>query len=254
MSSVRVRSRRNDVSPHLSRVSGFSLVELLVVMVIMMALVAVTIPEIRSLLNRAKLTGAAQEIASVVRVARFEAIRRSCTTVVQVNYANNSLLAFADLNNAAGALTPDLIYNPPTAAQNSTLKVRSYDYTILTYNLPNGVHWWGAADNSPNGNNAVSGFTGSPTSGAPNIAVFNSDGSVQATGAFRIGSGTAPRTVAAGSDNVDNFLAVNVSPLATARIYVTKYNPFVTLDPSLYYEQGQIPTGPGVGTPLWVWY
>jgi Tfp pilus assembly protein FimT len=238
--------------------AGFTLVELLTVMIVAMALVAVTIPAIKSLINRGRMVTAAQQIGGLLRAARFEAIRRSCTTVVSINYTNDSITAFADLNNAAGNPGSDLIYDPPAAAAGLGTAVRTYDFIIQTYYLPNQLHFWGAADSAPHGADAVNGFTASPVNGQPNIAVFNSDGSIQATGAFKIGEGSYPRTVAASQDNVDNFLAVNVNPLATARIYLTKYNPFIGLATSNYYEEGctRNPQGGCVSPPgpYWVWY
>jgi hypothetical protein len=216
----------------------------------MMSLILVTIPALRSLVNRGRLVGAAQEIEGVLRMARLEAIKRGVVTVVTVDYSKEMVTAFADLNDALGNPNSDLIYNPPAAAQASTLAVRNFDYIIITYFLPNQTHFWGAADNAPHGTAAVAGFTANPVSGQPNIAVFNPDGSVRATGEFRIGSGPG-RTGAPTSDFVDNFLSVVVSPQATAKVSITKYNPSVSLDPSHYYAQG---TDPTTGQPLWIWY
>src|ERR1700680_2316990 len=68
------------------RTSGFTLIELMIVLVIMMALLVLTIPALRSLVNRGKLVGAAQQIEGVLRMARLEAIKRGVVTVVKVDY------------------------------------------------------------------------------------------------------------------------------------------------------------------------
>lgn len=232
------------------RKAGFTLVEMLVVFALMAALVLVSLPAINTLLQRGKLTGAAQEITAVLRLARLEAIKRGVTTVVQVDFSTNTVTAFADLNLANGAPGSDLKYDPP--ANTETTIVRDYDYIIVTYQLPATVYWWGAPDKAPGGANAVIGFTTNPTAGQPNLAVFNSDGSVQATGQLRIGQGAFPRAVTAAADTVDNFLAVNVQPQATARVFITKYNPTVTVgDATKYVPQGIDPT---TGKALWQWY
>jgi|HubBroStandDraft_3_1064219.scaffolds.fasta_scaffold24795_2 type II secretory pathway pseudopilin PulG len=239
---------------HPARAGGFTLAELLVVFALMSALVLVTLPTIGTFLHRGKLTGAAQQITSILRLARMEAIKRGVTTVVQVDFTTNSLLAYADVNDAAGNPGSDLKYDPPVAAAAETTVVRDFDYVITTYTLPNTVHWWGAPDDSPGLSNAVVGFTPNPTAGKPNLAVFNPDGSVQATGQFRLGQGAFPRNVTAAADTVDNFLAVNVQPQATARVFVTKYNPTLTVaigGATKYVPAG---TDPTTGQALWQWY
>jgi prepilin-type N-terminal cleavage/methylation domain-containing protein len=228
---------------------GFTLVELLVVLALSMFLILITMPTLGTMMNRGKLTSAAQEIGSVLRLARLEAIKRGVTTVVQVDFATNSLMAYADANDAAGNSGSDLKYDPLATPPNTVS-----DYVIITYTLPNTVHWWGAPDDSPGLGSAVIGFTANPTSGKPNLAVFNPDGSVQATGQFRIGQGAFPRNVTAATDTVDNFLAVNVQPQATARVFVTKYNPTLTAaigGATRYVAQGIDPT---TGKALWQWY
>jgi prepilin-type N-terminal cleavage/methylation domain-containing protein len=246
MLSNQVRTTR----PRVCRRSGFTLIELLIVLVIMMALILVSIPALRSLVNRGRLVGAAQQIEGVLRMARLEAIKRGVVTVVQVDYNQELVTAFADLNDALGTPNSDLIYNPTAAAQASTVAVRNSDYIIITYFLPNQVHFWGAADSTPHGAAAVTGFTANPVAGQPNLAVFNPDGSIRATGEIRIGSGPG-RSGPPTSDFSDNFLSVVVSPQATAKVSITKYNPSLALDPSHYYAQG---TNPSTGQPLWIWY
>jgi prepilin-type N-terminal cleavage/methylation domain-containing protein len=232
--------------------AGFTLVELLVVLALMSALVLATIPTMTTMLHRGALMGAAQQIGVALRLARLEAIKRGVVTVVQVDYTTNSLLAYADVNDSLGNPGSDLKYDPPAAAAAETTVVRDFDYIIINYQLPNTVHFWGAPDNSPGGTSSVIGFTANPTAGKPNLAVFNTDGSVRATGQFRIGQGAFPRAVAAASDTEDNFLAVNVQPQATARVFVTKYNPTVTVgDATKYVPPG---TDPTTGKALWQWY
>jgi type IV fimbrial biogenesis protein FimT len=60
-----------------SRRKGFSLIELMVALVVLVILVAVAYPNLRALTNANRLTSAANESMAVLQSARMEAIRRN---------------------------------------------------------------------------------------------------------------------------------------------------------------------------------
>jgi prepilin-type N-terminal cleavage/methylation domain-containing protein len=242
------------------RVRGFTLIELLTVLAIAMVLMLFGFPALHHMILRSQVQGAAQEVSAVVRLARLEAIRRGCVTVVKIDPNAGTVTAFADINNGVDVkgnpiTGSNLIYDPPAAAATGTEIRHDVDYIIQTYSLPHNVYFWGAPDDNPRGANVVSGLTPdpAPTGKGPNLAAFNPDGSIQATGAFRIGSGPFPRSgVTAANDTTRNFLQVMIAPQATARIRLEKYNPMVaTTDPTKYFEPGN---DPATGNPLWQWY
>jgi type II secretory pathway pseudopilin PulG len=238
-----------------SRAGGFTLVELLTVLALAMILMLFGFPALHHMILRSQVLGAAQEVSAVCRVARLEAIKRQVTTVVKIDLNAGTVFAFADITSGVdGKGNPisgsDLIFDPPAAT--GTEIRHDVDYQIDTYTLPHNIFFWGAPDNSPKGPASVLGLTPDPTGKGPNMAVFGPDGSIQTTGAIRIGSGAFPRTGAASTDTTRNFLEVMIAPQATARIRVEKFNPNVaTTDPTQYFEPGN---DPATGNPLWAWY
>lgn len=59
------------------RERGFTLVELAVTLVVLSIVLAVAVPNVRDMINRNRLTGAANEIVSALQTARIEAVRRN---------------------------------------------------------------------------------------------------------------------------------------------------------------------------------
>jgi len=75
---------------------GFTLIEIVIILAIMMALVAFTMPEMFAIMNRARLEGTARQTATLMRAARLEAIKQSCYGVVMIDPANREVRAFVD--------------------------------------------------------------------------------------------------------------------------------------------------------------
>jgi len=141
-------------TPHRSRrgTAGFTLIEILVVLLVMALLLTFMLPSFLKTIQKQKLVGAAQQTAILLRLARLQAIKTATNTVVQIDTTKGTVTAFGDPNN------------------NQTFDAGE---TMLgRVDLPKGVTFM-----------AVSGFTTPPT---PAVAIFSSNGSVAAAGAFRL--------------------------------------------------------------------
>ena len=74
------RRNKQQVSGTSHRVKGFSLLEILVVLLIVMVLSAIAVPQVVATLRSYQVTSAASQVSDAVKFARFEAIRRNTTT------------------------------------------------------------------------------------------------------------------------------------------------------------------------------
>jgi prepilin-type N-terminal cleavage/methylation domain-containing protein len=173
--------------------SGFTLIETLVVLVLMVILMTFAVPSLFTTLRAGKLRGTATEVATLMRLARLEAIRRSCPAIVRVL--------------AADASTPARIEGLVDCDGDG---IHDADKSPLgTFPLPGRVYLLAPPDLE--GEDSVAGLSPDPAdAAAPNVAIFNGDGSVDEIGGFRF------------ADEAGNFLEVWVEPAATARIEVHK--------------------------------
>lgn len=104
------------------RERGFTLLELIVVMAVMMVLMAALLPAFQSTLRRTKLQGAAQEAAILMRKARFEAVKRNRGVAVTVNrIVDRQVTVFVDQNSNG-------VFNPPQ------------DMVLTQFDLPSGIN------------------------------------------------------------------------------------------------------------------
>ena len=163
---------------------GFSLIEMLVVMAVMLALVALGIPSLLNALHQAKMRGMVQEITVALRLARIDAIKTSSQGIVQV--------------------VPSTAPDEPAVVRafsdrDSDGKLGANEKVLASFVLPTGVTF-DSADK----------FSADPD-GGPNMAIFLRDGSIDRIGGFRI------------SDPYGNQMEVYVEPKATARIEVRKF-------------------------------
>jgi prepilin-type N-terminal cleavage/methylation domain-containing protein len=181
--------------------SGFTLIEMLVVLALMAALMFFSIPAFLPMIHQSKLTGIASEIESLMRLARLNAMRAGGTNqaVVRILPATpadpiGQVQAFMD-SNADGTLNAN-------------------ETVLVTFQLPRGVTFMAP----PNLTDAasVAGFNPDPGGAAlPHIAIFRADGvlvvpndlpppdAVLACGANGVGAFRL-------ADNNDNFLEVCV--------------------------------------------
>lgn len=195
---------------------GFTLVEALVVLAVVMLVLLLGFPALQNMIVRGKMEGAAQQASTLLRSARFEALKsggaagaaRSWTArvVVKADFATDEIVTFVDLHDGLGEPRSDLLFNPVAGAPAKTT-----DYELGRFRLPSGVQFWGPGDAVPEGADAVEGWTDDPAgAGLPPLAVFRSDGTIEEAGALRLGDGRG------------NRLEVRVSPEATARVEVRK--------------------------------
>jgi prepilin-type N-terminal cleavage/methylation domain-containing protein len=239
--------RRRDIAKR--RSSGFTLIEALVVVAIVGLIGALVFETMTAYVPRFRLRHAASEMSMLISKARLEAIRRSVTTVVAVDYSDRTVSAFAELNGnpndpeRAGALY--LVYDPdPLAEPDRT------DYRISLMALPGppeaGVQIGGPVDGIE-GADALVGLT--PTPGAlantPKVLVFHPNGAVDAPGAFRF------------TDNRQtNFLETTITTL-TGKTEIRKYLLADDSPTSVagFFPEGNVSFEPGsVGQIAWTWY
>jgi type II secretory pathway pseudopilin PulG len=183
--------------------SGFNFIELIVIMAIMGMLAVFGLPAILAMGERAKLQSTAREAASVLRLARMEAVKRSMTTAVVPDFTRRELVAFVD---ADGDRVLD-----------------ATEITISTTRMPTGVELWGPTDVAAGGANA-SIFPEVDGDGIRAVQ-FSSMGAARANGAFRF------------KGKAENFIEVRVDPAATGRVSVQKW--FGGDADENWYEQGE---------------
>ncbi len=185
--------------------AGFTLIELLIVLALLGIILTFGWAALANMMVRGKMVGAAEQTASLVRLARFEAIKRAQTVYFVADSAGAGAWVYADVN-GSGAYEP-----------------ASDGPVLARFALPSGVLLAGPGDFTEGNANAVVGF-------ASGQAGFASNGSVDNVGAVRVRDGRG------------NILEVRVSPTSTARIAIRKYFGDPTSgsdDPTQYFENGE---------------
>jgi prepilin-type N-terminal cleavage/methylation domain-containing protein len=173
---------------------GFTLIEMLVVLTLMLVLVALGIPALQTALHQSKVRGIVQEVTVLMRLARLDAIKSSAQAVVQIVPSTGAgdpghVIAFSD--------------------RDSDGRLGATEPVLGNFPLPNGVIFEDCKKNTDK--NSVDTFSTDPN-GGPNMAIFQRDGSIADIGGFRL------------NDTNDNCMEVHVEPAATARIEVRKWN------------------------------
>lgn len=203
--------------------SGFTMLEVLVVLVILVTLGVLLVPEFTNTLERAKLRGLTSETTVLMRLARLDAIKNSRPAIVVIQPAGT----VGD--------NPDRVIACPDP--NNNLACDADERRLGEFNLPIGVLFRDEAGDL--GKDSVDGFTASGGT-TPNVAVFERDGSIRNVGSFRFGD-------ACGRAN--NVLEVRVEPAATAKVEVRKWRP----SPSRWEANGDGNPN-GTGGDAWEWY
>ena len=201
-----------------SRQRGFTMIEMLVVLVFVVLMMVLALPNLMAAIRQGKMRGAATETATLMRLARLEAIKQSCRTIVRI------LPATVDIK-------VDRVESVIDCDGDGKQDV---DKTPLgTFPLPPRIRFL-APGNLKNAA-SVSGLSADPAGGAANVAIFQSNGSISETGGFRLG------------DVYGNFLEVWVEPAATARVEVHKCRVCTSAAPSADWQAN------GKDGQTWTW-
>jgi len=96
---------------------GFSMIELLVVVGMIMVLSAISLPKIVNSMSVYKLNVACTSIQNLIEVARFNAVRRNSTISLLQTLINGQAAFYVDIPNTAAYVNTDPTYIVPTTVQ-----------------------------------------------------------------------------------------------------------------------------------------
>lgn len=174
---------------------GFTLIEILIIMAMMMALAVFSLPELFAAINRSRLEGTARQTATLMRAARLDSIKESCYGVVMIDTTNRRVLAFLDRDS-------DGVYEPTNTPP---------EKLIGMVDLPPRINFLDEAGNVDLA--SVDGFNNSAVLAAlaDKQAMYQQDGSALSKGAFRF------------ADDKGNVLEVRLEPKTTGKVEVRKH-------------------------------
>ena len=201
--------------------AGFTVLELLVVMVVTGLLAGMTVMVFNSLRPKMTITNASREIHSVFQKARLRAIRQNQTVVAVLE---------RELGGDADDYNPDGVKN-----EWLVLKiVDNYDNEteINSYQLHRGyppIHFWGDREVSIHG--ASANTFSDDTTFPLGSAVYNYDGSVHATGAVRISYAKE------GVRNVMEIAVPSLSGIPMVRKYLESEDRPASANSQSYFEE-----------------
>ena len=179
---------------------GFTLLEMLLVLAIVIVIAGLGIPALQLMLTRSKLQGSAREISIQLGSARVAAMRLGRNVVVRPDYVAQTLVSFVDED---GDLTVDL-----NEEELAALPIPGSGGPRGVYLMgPNGIA--GTADEPAQSVDGLTQVAGENL----RVAVFLPDGSIRDTGGLRISDGK----------DQANVFEVRIEPAATARVEVLKF-------------------------------
>jgi type II secretory pathway pseudopilin PulG len=94
---MRIEPKRNH--PRRGRIGGFSIIELLIVLFVVMVIAAIAIPNILSAVSNMRLRGSAGDLAGLMQQARIMAAKNNTTYSIRYGTRNGAQIAFIDLTN-----------------------------------------------------------------------------------------------------------------------------------------------------------
>lgn len=184
--------RMETTRPARRHAAGFTLLEVLVVVAIVLVAATILVPAIQNLLHRSQVEGFVRNAAIFMQMGRAEAIKQGLRAVAEVRPADAEFLIFIDFDED-GEFAP-----VAGAARGQT------DAIIWRQSLPASVVF-----EAPDGVLA-DGFSEGPD--GQRQAIFLPEGSIDESGAFRLGDGRG------------NFFEIRVEPRATARVQLRKWH------------------------------
>lgn len=100
---------------------GFTLIELIIVMVILLIIAAIAIPNIQQIVSNYRLDSSGHSVASLVQQARLQAVNSNQPAYAQYNNAGNPVLVYVNNNPGAAYVTgqPDVALNSGFKFQNA---------------------------------------------------------------------------------------------------------------------------------------
>lgn len=96
LKKTRAPAPKNNADDSLSRMAGFTLIELAVVMSMLAILSAIAAPSLIQWNANRRLMGQAREFFSQMQLAKLQAVRNNCDVVVSLDPANNNYQIFLD--------------------------------------------------------------------------------------------------------------------------------------------------------------
>jgi type II secretory pathway pseudopilin PulG len=107
---MRIDLKRNDRRG--DRTVGFSLIELLIVVFVVMVIAAIAIPNILLAVSNIRLRASAGDLAGLMQQARIMAAKNNSTYTIRYGTRNGAQIAFIDLNNPpTGVWAPSVTVN-----------------------------------------------------------------------------------------------------------------------------------------------
>lgn len=113
-----------DDRPLLQRQKAFTLIELMISILVLLVLMAIAVPSFTDLLARNRLSGQANELLSVIQLARSEAIKQNQT--IRLCKANAEL---TDCASASGAWSSWLVID--TASPATVIRAGRFDQRLI---------------------------------------------------------------------------------------------------------------------------
>lgn len=174
------------------RESAFTLIELLIILAVISLIAVLTIPALHNYLTQSRVPTMARQTATLLQLARSEAVRRGVPSVVEIVSLGETdvVRAFVDFDD------------------DSEIDPADGDRVLATLHFPRWVRPGGPGGDA----GRVDGFDVSAER-----AVFLPDGSVRDIGAFRFRG--QPGTAIA-----SQFLEVRISPQATGKVQIRAWS------------------------------
>lgn len=162
--------------------AGFTLLEVLVLMALIVLVLAIAFPALRQAMLRSQLETATQQVANALYSARYQSIRFGVDARVEIVFDDQTITTLLD------------------RSEDGTFSSRA---SLLRVEPP--VMLQGPEDDEPYGDEAIDGFEQSDEGG---VVSFRPDGTAAAEGAVRLRGATG--------DSVE----IRLAPAASARIAV----------------------------------